>query len=248
MFRFVVEDARRFKSAIDAIVNLIDEGALEVTPAGLLLKAMDPSQIAMVSFTMPKSAFVEYEVTNPARVGLNFDNLSKILARARGDEKLEIAQEENRVSVRFIAGKHKRSFKVPVLEMPAAVSREPNIASDVTLTMLGGAIKDELRDAALVSTHITLDASEDGFKVEVHGDSSDLLVEQDKGSEQIVSLTAKAPARATFPLQYLEDITKGCPDAAPISFNLKTNAPVKVEYEVEGAKMVYYLAPRIETD
>ncbi|MDE1797989.1 MAG: hypothetical protein KGH63_01105, partial [Candidatus Micrarchaeota archaeon] len=165
MFRFVIEDARKFKSAIDAIVNLIDEGALEVTPAGLLLKAMDPSQIAMVSFTMPKSAFVEYEVANPARVGLNFDNLSKILSRARGDEKLEIAQEENRVSVRFIAGKHKRSFKVPVLEMPAAVSREPNIVSDVTLSMLGGALKDQLRDAALVSTHITLDAGEDGFKV-----------------------------------------------------------------------------------
>ncbi|MDE1798725.1 MAG: DNA polymerase sliding clamp, partial [Candidatus Micrarchaeota archaeon] len=80
------------------------------------------------------------------------------------------------------------------------------------------------------------------------GDSSDLLVEQEKGSEQIVSLTAKAPARATFPLQYMEDITKGCPDSAPVSLNLKTNAPVKVEYEVEGAKLVYYLAPRIETD
>ncbi len=248
MFRFVVEDARKFKAAIDAIVNLIDEGALEVTPAGLLLKAMDPSQIAMVSFTMPKSAFVEYEVTNPARVGLNFDNLSKILARARGDEKLEIAQEENRVSIRFIAGKHKRAFKVPVLEMPAAVSREPNIVSDVTIQMLGGAIKDQLRDAALVSTHLTMDASEDGFKVEVHGDSSDLLMEQEKGSEQIVQLKATAPARATFPLQYLEDITKGCPDGAPLTFSLKTNAPIKTEYEVEGAKLVYYLAPRIETD
>jgi hypothetical protein len=46
----------------------------------------------------------------------------------------------------------------------------------------------------------------------------------------------------------MEDITKGCPDGTPITFNIKTNAPIKTEYEVEGAKLVYYLAPRIETD
>ncbi|MCL6088835.1 MAG: DNA polymerase sliding clamp, partial [Candidatus Marsarchaeota archaeon] len=67
MFRFVIEDARRFKSAIDSIVSLIDEGALDVTPAGLVLKAMDPSQIAMVCFSMPKAAFVEYEVGDAVR-------------------------------------------------------------------------------------------------------------------------------------------------------------------------------------
>ncbi|VVC01292.1 DNA polymerase sliding clamp [uncultured archaeon] len=248
MFRFVIEDARKFKSAIDSVVALIDEGALDITPSGLVLKAMDPSQIAMVCFSMPKTAFVEYEVGDAVRVGLNFDNLSKILSRAQAGEKLEIAQEENKILIRFYEGKHKRSFKVPVLEMPLGAGREPNLVADCDIQMLGGTLKDHLRDAALVSTHVSLQAGSEGFKLECHGDSSDLLVEEEKDSPTLIKLTSTSPAKATFPLQYLEDISKGCPESAPITLHLKSNSPLKVEYEVEGAKLAYYLAPRIDSD
>ncbi len=248
MFRFVVEDAKKFKSAIDAIVNLIDEGTLEINADGIMLKAMDPSQIAMVCFSMPKSAFVEYEAPNPVRVGLNLDNLSKYLSRSRSDEKLEISQDENKVALKFIAGKHRRSFKMPILDMPAGISREPNVVPDVVVKMLGGVAKDHLRDASLISTHVVFQAGEEGFKMEVHGDSSDLVDEQEKNSEELIEMSVIAPAKATFPLQYLEDIAKACPETSPITLNLKTNAPIKVEFEVEHAKLTYYLAPRIDTD
>ncbi|MFA5108647.1 MAG: proliferating cell nuclear antigen (pcna) [Candidatus Micrarchaeia archaeon] len=248
MFRFVIEDAKKFKGAIDAIVNLIDEGTLEIDAEGISLKAMDPSQISMVCFTMPKSAFVEYEASDPDRVGLNFDNLSKILSRARSDEKLEIYREENKVMVKFSSGKKRRSFKIPVLDMPASISREPKVAPDVQIKLLGSILKDQLKDAALVSTHVSFNAMEEGFRIDVHGDSSDLLVEQEKDSEEIIEMKVSAPAKATFPLQYLEDITRACPDSSPVSLNLKTNAPIKIEYEVSGAKLAYYLAPRIESD
>lgn len=248
MFRFVVEDAKRFKSAIDAIVNMIDEGPLEIGPGGLTLRAMDPSQIAMVSFAMPKGAFVEYDAPNPARIGLNFDNLSKFLARARAGERLEVAHEENKVVLKFESGKRKRSFKIPVLEMTGGANREPNVQSEATVRMTGGTMKETLRDAALVSTHVTMDVTESSCRFFGRGDSADFDVEQEKGSEELIELAVKTPAKATFPLQYMEDIVKACPDAAPVSMNLKSNAPIKVEYEVEGAKLTYYLAPRIETD
>lgn len=248
MFRFVIEDAKKFKSAIDAIVNLIDESTLEVTTDGLELKSMDPSQIAMVCFSMPKEAFVEYEVQNPMRVGLNFSNLSKILARSKANEKIEILLEENKISIIFSGGKKRRSFKLPVLEMPASISREPNMQPDMTIKMLGGVLKDGLKDASLVSTHVTMNANEEGFRIDVKGDSSDLVVEQQKDSEDIIDITGTAASKSTFPLQYLEDITKACPDTNPITLMLKSDAPIKIEYEVEGAKMRYFLAPRIETD
>ena len=248
MFRFVVEDAKKFKSAIDAIVNLIDEGTLEISSTGISLKAMDPSQISMVSFSMPKEAFVEYEVSDPDRVGINFDNFSKILARSRSGEKLEIYREENKVTLKFSSGKKRRAFKIPILEMSAGISREPKVDADVSIKMLGANFKEQIKDAALVSSHVSLNATPEGFRIDVHGDSSDLLVEQEKDSEEIISLEAKKEAKATFPLQYLDDITKACPESNPISLNLKTNAPVRIEYEVSGAKLTYYLAPRIESD
>ncbi len=247
-FKFAVEDAKLLKSSVDAIVNLIDEGNLEVGKEGLALRAMDPSQIAMISFLMPKGAFAEYAVAAPARLGLNFDSLSKILGRTRGSERLEVGSEENRLVMRFAAGKRKRSFKVPLLDLPAGAQREPAIAHDAVVKLNGGQFKESLRDAALVSSHVSLEASQHGFNVEVHGDSGDLSVESEKGSEGIIEIKATDGAKATFPLQYLDDIVKACPDSEPLTIHLKSNAPVKIEYLVGSSKLLYYLAPRIDSD
>jgi len=249
MFKFTVEDAKRYKCATDSIVNLIDEGLLEVGKEGLFLRAMDPSQIALVSFSMPASAFSQFEAPVPsAKVGLNFDAISKILSRTRGAEKLEISKEENKFQLKFIGTKRKRSFKVPILDLPLGASKEPAIAHDAVVKIGSAQFKESLRDASLVSSHITLQASPAGFGIEVHGDSSDLTEENEAQSEGVIELKADKPARATFPLQYLEDIVKACPESSAITLHLKTNAPLKVEYEVESAKVTYYLAPRIDSD
>ncbi len=248
MFSFLVENAKDWKVAIDAIVNLIDEGQFEITPEGIYLRAMDPSQIAMVSFTMPKAAFVQFDAKASSKVGLNFTNLSKILARTRDGEQLGITAEDNKVALKFSSNGKKRTFKVPMIDLAGGASREPNIAHDAIVKIVAGDLKDLLKDAALVSSHVTLEANQGGFFVDVKGDSSELKAESEKTPESTIQIEVKAPSRATFPLKYLEDITKACPDAAVLTINLKSNAPVKIEYEVAQAKVVYYLAPRIDTD
>ena len=249
MFKFTVEDAKRYKNATDAIVNLIDEGIMEVREDGLFLRAMDPSQIAMVSFAMPKTAFAEFEAPTPsAKVGLNFDAIAKILSRTRGAEKLQISQEGNKFQLKFVGQGKKRSFKVPILDMPAGVAKEPTITHDAVIKVSSSHFRESLRDATLVGSHISLEANEAGFSIEVHGDTSDLTEENEKTGAVIMEMTVTKPARATFPLQYLDDIVKACPDNSPLTIHLKTNAPLKVEYEVESAKVVYYLAPRIDSD
>jgi proliferating cell nuclear antigen len=222
---------------------------LEVGKEGLFLRAMDPSQIAMVSFSMPKSAFAEYDAPAPsAKIGLDFDNLSKILGRTRGNEKLEISQVENKVQLRFVGAKRKRSFKVPVLDLPAGANKEPTVQHDAIVKVSSTHFRETLRDAALVGSHITLEANPEGFSIEVHGDSSDLTEESEKSSEEIIEMKVDKPAKATFPLQYLDDIVKAAPENAAITIHLKTNAPLKVEYELESAKVAYFLAPRIDSD
>ncbi|MCX8196952.1 MAG: proliferating cell nuclear antigen (pcna) [Candidatus Micrarchaeota archaeon] len=249
MFKIVVEDARRYKNATDAIVNLIDEGLLEIGKDGLFLRAMDPSQISMVVFSMPASAFMQYEAPlPPAKVGLNFDSISKILSRSRAGEKLEITKADNKLQLKFIGQRRRRSFKVPIIDMPAGATKEPSVQYDALVKVSSTHFKESLRDALLVGSHITLEASEKGFAIEVHGDSSDLTEENEMQSEEVIEMKISKPARATFPLEYLEDIVRACPDNSALTIHLTTDKPLKIEYEVESAKVVYYLAPRIEAD
>jgi len=246
MLEIEIEDARYWKNCIDSIVNLIDEGSFEVNANGISLKAMDPSQIAMVCFSIPKSSFSKYKVDDTAKIGINFDSMGKILARSRGKDKLRMMLEENKLVLEFI-GEDKRSFKLPLIEVREGVQKEPKIEFDAMVKIKAGQFKEILGDAALLSSHVVLEASGKGFFVEVHGDSGDLRVEREKTGEATLGIDVKKDSRATFPLQFMEDMVKACPDNESLSLNLKTNSPIKVEYTIGDAKLVYYLAPRIET-
>lgn len=245
MFEVEVEEAKFWKDCIDAIVNLIDEGVLEAKGDAITLKAMDASQIAMVSFSVPKGCFKSYKVEGTERLGLNFDNLSKILARTRGGEKLRMASEDNKLELEF-SGESTRRFKVPLLDLSSGPQKEPKIEYDAEIKVNAGGFREMLRDASLVSSHLSLEATENGFFVEARGDAADLRTESGKTAKMITELKVKKGARATFPLQFLDDISKACPADAAITINLKTNAPVKIEYKIGDASLTYYLAPRIE--
>ncbi|MEM4389654.1 MAG: proliferating cell nuclear antigen (pcna) [Candidatus Micrarchaeia archaeon] len=248
MVEVVVGDARFWKSCIDAIVSLIEEGVMEFGEDGVSLKAMDPSQIAMVCFAAPKQSFASYHVEAPTKLGLSFSNLSRFLARARTGERLTMRTEENRLVLEFSGGEEKRAFKVPLIDIPAGPQKEPRVEHEASVRMRAGLFKEILRDAELVSSHLTLLASEKGLAVDAHGDAGDLYVESERTAGAIEEIVAKKAAKATFPLTYLANIVKACPDERPLTLHLKSNAPIKVEYSLDGAHLVYYLAPRIDVE
>jgi len=246
--KLVVQDAPALKSAIDTVVCLVEEGQFEVKKEGLYLKAMDPSQISMVSFTMPKEAFVEYSINEETKIGVDIGQLANVLARGKKGEKAELSLEEGRLVIRFYGEKHKRTFKVPLIETGERVQREPKIEFSNFATVKADAIKETLKDAKLISSHVRLQLSPEQFVVDVRGEGGDVKAEFDKGSEDVSEINTKKGARATFPLQYLEDMVKATSSSSIVKINLETDRPLKLEYDVDGAKVVYYLAPRIETE
>lgn len=244
----VISDASFFKKCIDAIVNLVDEGTFLVSADGLHLRTMDPSQIAMIDFVLPKSAFSKIDVEEKSSVGVNLADLSKILARTRSDEKLSVSVDEkdSKLLLEF-SGTSRRHFKLPLLESTSALPKEPKVEFDANIKIKGRAFKDVLHDAGLFSSHVILQADESEFVVEAHGDSGDLHVQTKKDSSNLGGLVVKAKSRSMFPFQYLDDITRACPDDNNVTVELKSDAPVKISYEISDAKLSYFLAPRVES-
>jgi proliferating cell nuclear antigen len=54
-------------------------------------------------------------------------------------------------------------------------------------------------------------------------------------------------SRSTFNLAYLKDLTKSTAAEDLLKIYLGSDMPVKIEYEVSGSKLVFLLAPRIES-
>lgn len=246
--KIVVADAPGFKSSIDSIASLVEEGVFEIKKNGIYLKAMDPSQISMISFVMPKEAFVEFNVDEERKIGLDIEQLSSVLARGVRGEKVELSIEDGRFVIKFVGEKKKRTFKIPILDIGEGIQKEPKIEFKNFVRITADAFRELLKDAKLVSSHIRLMLGSNSFIAEVKGDSGDVRAEFEKDSSEIAEIKTNIDSKATFPLQYLEDIMKASPGSEIITIYIETDRPLKIEYKIMGAEVKYYLAPRIETD
>jgi proliferating cell nuclear antigen len=244
--KITMEEAPALKDAIEAVVNLVEEGVFEVTDEGLSLKAMDPSQISMVSFNMPKGMFSEYAAGDHKRIGLDIGKLSRVLARGNTGESVELEVDEGRLNITFLGKKRKRVFKLPLLDLGEGLEREPKIEYKNKVVLRADVLREMLKDAKLVSTHISFVLDAKKLIVEIKGDGGEIKEEFEKEGDELKELKVESGARATYPLSYMEDIIKGSKADTEITMYLESDRPLKIEYGIVGANAKYFLAPRIE--
>ncbi len=246
--KLVLENAPDFKHMVDAISALIDEAEFVIDDAGVRLKATDPSQISLVDFVLDKKAFKSFEVDGLSKIGLDLDYLSQVMGRAKnGDELcLELDEGNGRLNVQF-SGASKRSFAVPLLDVSHQELPSPKLEFDASLELNAGAVQDALKDAALVSSHISLGVDENSFFMKASSSKGDWNYRTSKKEKTVESFDVKKECQSMFPLDYLQDILKGAAGAEKIALHLKSNHPLKLSYSVGSAVVTYFLAPRIES-
>jgi proliferating cell nuclear antigen len=243
MFDALISDTKAWRNSIEAIAALIDEGTLQIDKAGLKLRAMDPSQIALVDFELPASAFDKYKLEKSASVGIDFSELSKITKRSRAEDKIELSLAENRLKMVF-TGETDRRFNLAIIESTTSPPKEPVIDFNAEIKIGANILKEALKDAELVSNHVAILADE-GLCIMAQGDTGSAEIKFP--SENIMSLNVKEKSRAVFALDQLNNLLKASDQGSIISLKLKTDAPLRLEYAIGEGRVVYYLAPRIES-
>jgi proliferating cell nuclear antigen len=248
MFEIVFDNAKIFKDCVDALVTLIDEGEFQITKEGIKLRAMDPSQIAMVDFNYPKSALEKYDVPSETKIGLNLDDLSKVTSRVRAGEKLILRLDKTGSRLELVfKGKTTRRFNLPLLDVSGMTPKQPKIEFDSRIKINGSTLKEGLKDASLISSHVVLKADKNGFEISAHGDKGEVLIEAKKEDDVLLEHTVNAESSSMYPLEYLNDLLRTTDNDAVVSLDLKTDNPLRIEYPIGQATVVYYLAPRIES-
>ncbi|MBU1120628.1 MAG: proliferating cell nuclear antigen (pcna) [archaeon] len=249
MTKLVLSNAVDFKKSIDAISVLIDEAEFLIGKEGLSLKATDPSQISMLDFKLDKKAFKEYDVEKETKIGVDLSYLSQIMNRSKPKDELTLSLDETKSRMELIfKGDSTRRFSIPLIDISSSELPSPKIDFDAELKMNANLIQDGLKDAALVSTHVTLGVTGKKFLVKAtssKGESNnEIISKEDKGLKE---LNAKKECYSMFPLDYLQDMMKSASSDTIVEMNLKSNAPVRISYSIGKASITYFLAPRIET-
>lgn len=247
--KLVMESANSFRKSVEAIAALIDEAEFIVDEKGLTLKATDPSQIAMVDFELPKDAFKEFDVKQEIKLGVDMDYFRQIISRAKSDDALilELSPEKSNLTIKF-KGKSQRSFSMPLIDVSKGQLPNPKIDFEAELIIKAGLLQDALKDAEILSSHIILGVTHEYFYVSANSSRGTFRNETLKNETEIKRFDVKKECKAMFPLDYLKNMLKAPASEDEIKLYLKTDAPLKMDFTNEKARVTYYLAPRIDVE
>ncbi len=248
LMNLVFEDATTFKKLVDGIAVLVSEAEFIINEKGLSLKATDPSQISLVDFMLPKSAFKEFEAED-TKLGVDLNYLNQVMSRAKAKDALQlsVSDDNSKLKVTF-AGSSLRSFIIPLVDISQGELPLPKIEFDSEVKIKASALQESFKDAALVSTHIILSIESDSFVVKATSSKGNMKNIYTKKDDSVIAIKTGDETNAMFPLDYLSSIVKAASSDTEVTLGLKSNAPVQVAYTVGEGSLKYFLAPRIESD
>jgi proliferating cell nuclear antigen len=245
MFKATVK-AEVLKTVLDAVQTLVDEAKIHCTPEGMSLKAVDPAHVAMVDLSLGKSAFDSFEADD-MEMGVDLDKLKDIL---------KLASSGDLIGMEYHEDTHRLVFKIGNLTRRMALvdttnmsdPKVPNLNLPGKVTLAANELHQGIKASEAVSDHIALTADGDSFELLASGDTDQvtLLLTGDS----LISIEAPEKCRSLYSLDYFANMAKVVKGSDPLTLNLGTDYPVKMEFDIANGAghITYLLAPRIESE
>lgn len=245
MFKATI-DADILKSSIETLSVLVDEARFRISTEGLSVRAVDPANVAMVSFELASSAFDDY-AADDCEIGMDLTKINDIFGVAEKNEKatLELDEMSQKMSI-HIGG---FSYTLSLLD-PSTIRAEPRIPQlelPAEVVLNGKELQKAVKAAEKISDHMSLGVDDEIFYMEAEGDTDKVRLEMPRN--QLIDLKS-GEARSLFSLDYLSDIVKPASKSNEVTLELGRDYPIRISFIIaEGAgKISYLLAPRIESD
>ena len=230
-----------WKRAIDSISSFISEGNFRFNDEGIGLKAVDPSQVVLVNFLMPKAAFERFDV-EPTFVGVDLIELSRIMARAMPQDKMQLDILDSEMQLRF-EGEISRSFSLPLIDVSEEEAKMPQPLFDASVEINARILKEALKDASLFGSSVVLRIKDPEMLIEARGSSGTLhsVAKQAKS----IAIKSKAEVVSKYSLNFLQNTIKDAEPEQKILLQMKSDSPMRVSYRLGPAKIEFYLAHMI---
>ena len=235
------------KAIISAISTLVEEATFVANAEGITFRGMDPSHVALIDISWPNSAFEKYECDNDIKFGVRVDEFSKLIKRAEKQDSIEIGISEDNLRLVTI-GKNKK-YKMRLIESSASDTPLPKIPYDAKIGLMSSAFDKILGDVQVVSDYLTIKATTSKAEFSGKGDSGEVVIDLEKGMEQLTDISVKQESIGTYSLEYLNPVVKAVGTrGGGVRCEYSSAKPLRIEFKVANiGRIHFYLAPRVES-
>jgi proliferating cell nuclear antigen len=226
---------------VEIVSELVIEVRIKVNEFGLSIVAIDPANVAMVEFKLPRSAFSQFEAGNET-LGINLDSLKKILKRAGSGSSLIIERKDNMLNIQ-IQDRIKRNFSLNLIEIEGEEKEIPSLEYVAKVELDSVDFSASIEDCAVVADACTFEVNEQGFIIEAKSMNS--ARSEFSGDEAKINAES---CKSRYSLEYLQKFLKGAKLADKSTIKFSGDHPLRLEFRGEHMELNFVLAPRVETE
>lgn len=236
-----LEDPTILSKAIEVISELVTEVRIKVSEFGMSITAIDPANVAMVRFRLPKSAFSQFETGNEV-LGINLDSLKRILRRCSSGTSLILEKRENFLNIQVI-DKIRRNFGLNLIEVEGQEKEIPNLDYSAGVEIYSADLISAVEDCIVVSDACSFAVKKGEFIIESKGLNSARI--EFSGDEAKIEAEE---CRSKYSLEYLQKFMKGAKLCDKTLLHFANDHPLKIDIKTEHMELNFLLAPRVETE
>jgi proliferating cell nuclear antigen len=231
--------------AVEIISEIVNEVRIKVGEAGLSITAMDPANVSMVGFRLPKSSFSRFEAGTET-LGVNLDNLKQVLKRCGSGSLLIMEKKDNFLEMQ-IRDRIKRNFALSLIDIESndidfnSKTERMEFSSSVELNSID--LVDSIEDCSVVSDSCSFIIDNERFIIEAKGLNSARA--EFSGDEARIKAEN---CKARYSLEYLQKFIKGARLAEKAVLEFANDHPLKMEFRNELMELKFVLAPRVENE
>lgn len=246
------------KKVLEAIKDLVTDANFDCSSTGFSLQAMDSSHVALVALLLRSEGFEHYRCDRNLSMGMNLNNMSKMLKCAGNDDIITIKADDGGDTVTFMFESPNQDkisdFEMKLMDIDSEHLGIPETEYEAIIRMPSQEFARICRDLSSIGDTVVISASKEGVKFSTKGDigSANIVCRQntsvDKPEEATV-IQIQQPVSLTFALRYMNSFTKATPLSNTVTISMSSELPVVVEYKIaEMGYIRFYLAPKIEED
>ncbi len=240
-----LENPQVLSKVVDLLSELVTEVRMKVNEFGMSITALDPANVAMIGFKLPKSAFKEF-VAGTEELGINLDSFKKVLKRAGTGSSIILERNENYLDI-HIEDRIKRNFSLGLIEIDSAEidfsAKTANMEFSSKVEINSTDLIDSIEDCAIVSDACSFIIENGTFVIEAKGLNS----ARSEFSGDQANIQAEN-CKSRYSLEYLQKFIKGSKLCDKTTLHFANDHPLKMDFNIEHVELSFVLAPRIETE
>jgi proliferating cell nuclear antigen len=237
-----LDNPRLFSEIISIISELVLEVRIRVNREGMSILAIDPANVAMVSFKLPNTAFSEFQIEKEEVLGASLESLKAVLRRCSSGSVLVMEKQENELKLEII-DKIKREFNLALIEIEGEEKSIPNLDFASRVEMSSSDFSEAIEDCSVVADSCSFVTEAGKFVIKAKGSLNSFK------SEFTDEIKIQAQnANAKYSLEYLQKIVKAAKITDKVIINFSNDYPLKLDFNTPFIELGFILAPRVETE